>query len=64
MPKPVKSLVITPATPEEIAVLDGITPAEANGGKSPIKQMKTIIRKPATAGGLRPGLKLPPKPAA
>ena len=31
---------------------------------SPIKQMKTVIHKPAAGGALRPGLKLPPKPAA
>lgn len=64
-PKPVKPLVITPASPEEIAALDGLTPVEPAGGKpSPIKPMKTVIHKPAAGGGLRPGLKLPPKPAA
>ena len=64
-PKPVKPLVITPASPEEIAALDGLTPVEPAAAKpSPIKQMKTVFHKPGAAGGLRPSLKLPPKPAA
>lgn len=63
-PKPVKSLVITPASPEEIAALDGLTPVEPAAAKpAAIKQMKTVFHRP-TAGGLKPGLKLPPKPAA
>ena len=57
-PRPVKSVPLQPATPEEIATLDSkpsaIKPA-----------MKTVIHKPAPgAPALRPGLKLPPKPAA
>ncbi len=63
---PVKPLVITPASPEEIASLE-LTPVEPNAGDavSPIKAggVKPLIRKP-TGGGLKPVVKLPPKPAA
>lgn len=63
---PIKPLVITPASPEEAASLDGLTPVEpAAGGQpaSPLKPAaKPLIRKPVI-GGLKPGLKLPPKPA-
>ncbi len=62
----VKPLVITPASPEEIASLD-LTPVEPSADEkaTPVKAggVKPLIRKPVIGGGLKPGLKLPPKPA-
>lgn len=56
---------ITPVSPEEIAALENLTPVEpAEGDKKPGTTIKPLIRKPVIGGGLKPGLKLPPRPGA
>ena len=60
--EPVKKLVITPASPADIASLDAPSPAAPAAPASPVSPIKKpLIRKPVIGGALKPGLKLPPK---